>query len=714
MKKKKIISLMLVASIFANSQTAFTQYINMELTYDGQTHEYSADEVKIMIDGEELIPEDMPPIIIDGFTMLPMRLIVEALGGEAVWNEETQQAFAVTEDIVASFTVGSDEAFMNEESVIMSAPAMIINARTMLPVRGVAETLGLEIDWDNETRTVYIGEREEVDLEDLLEDIPDLEEEEGQEEVETEDELEEEFEPEEEVEIISTCNIESIKMPYGTGDVQVFRITSDEVITNFEEITSDENSKIIIDIHSATNDLESEYTLTNSNLVSAIRVGNHTDEDVARTRVVFDMMTEEAPYEIYSSYDGKEIIVSFGEINMIDMVAVYDTEADADIVTITSDGTSGAVTNYMRDVSTFVLTIENVGDGLIKSLDPFPLRYIDNISSVMLNDKTMQVSIQVSQNYAFNVVDEFGKLTVTIKDSGIESIEFDEETSTLKLNGSLNFDVNDVEIFDNYNDDYTEIQFKDYSISDFNMSKIEIDNELTDSIEFSSNGLGSVIRFNQNYYSGYIIRPCDTGYEILIKKPKDAYDKVIMIDAGHGGQDGGTTGNGLLEKELNLSLVLKIEKHLEGSGIHVYQTRSDDTYPALSWRSPTATDIAHIMLSVHHNAATSSTANGTETFYMVNDNEKDPASNQLTSYRLAETIQDAILKAISTTNRGVKSNPAYIILNQSEIPTVLTEIGFLTNYGDALKVSSDANQEIIAKNIADGIIDLFNNYEPPK
>lgn len=706
MKKQKLIAGLLVASVFANSQTAFTQYINMDLVYNGQTHKYSADEVKIMIDGVELVPEDMPPIIIDGFTMLPMRLIVEALDGEAVWNEETQQAFAITDDIVATFNVGGDEAFRNEELIIMSAPAMIINSRTMLPVRGVAETLGLEIGWDGEERTVYIGEQPEKEAdEDIEEDIEDAEE-------DANDELKDDIGHTSD--IVQTAIIENINFPYSVDDVQAFRIISDETISWFEEVSTDDDTKIVIDIHKATNKLSSEYTTTNSDYVSAIRIGNHDDDGVARTRVVFDLVDAEKPYEIYKSYDGKEIIVSFDKIDLEDMMAEYSDDTDSDVVTITSNGKTFASTVYMSDPSRIVVTISNVGNGVEKSLDPTYLKYIENISIAKLDNYTSEAVIKIVSGCVFNVVDEMGKLTISITESALDNIVFNEENISLELNGKIPINIDEVEIFDNYNLDYTEIQFKDNYISDYGDGIIQVDNELTESIEIKQNDIGTIIRFNQNYYSGYVIQETSSGYEILIRKPKDAYDKVIMIDAGHGGQDGGTTGNGLIEKELNLSLVLKIEKYLEDSGIHVYQTRSDDSYPALSWRSPTATDIAHIMLSVHHNAATSSTANGTETFYMVNDNETNPTENQLTSKLLAETIQSAVVKTLGTTNRGVKSNPAYIILNKSEIPTVLAEIGFLTNYGDALKVSSEANQELIAKNIADGIIDLFNNYEPPK
>ena len=72
----------------------------------------------------------------------------------------------------------------------------------------------------------------------------------------------------------------------------------------------------------------------------------------------------------------------------------------------------------------------------------------------------------------------------------------------------------------------------------------------------------------------------------------------IVLDAGHGGKDPGTSGNGMQEKNLTLTIAQKIEQELRGSGIKVYMTRDRDVYPENSTRAKIANDVADLMVSI--------------------------------------------------------------------------------------------------------------------
>ena len=91
-----------------------------------------------------------------------------------------------------------------------------------------------------------------------------------------------------------------------------------------------------------------------------------------------------------------------------------------------------------------------------------------------------------------------------------------------------------------------------------------------ENIEVSTKGGSTTFRFKQNCISAYEVTDEGGSYAIRVKNPKEVYDKVLLLDAGHGGKDPGTSGNGMQEKNLTLTIAQKVEQELQGSGIKVY------------------------------------------------------------------------------------------------------------------------------------------------
>ncbi|WP_406944947.1 N-acetylmuramoyl-L-alanine amidase [Halobacillus sp. SY10] len=177
--------------------------------------------------------------------------------------------------------------------------------------------------------------------------------------------------------------------------------------------------------------------------------------------------------------------------------------------------------------------------------------------------------------------------------------------------------------------------------------------------------------------------------------------RVIAIDAGHGGKDGGAEFNGLVEKEINLNVAKRVRNYLENSGVKVIMTRSDDTFIPLDDRNSYAVNNgADTFVSIHSNAFSDPSANGTETFY-------SSQSQRVTdSKQLALFIQDSLVEALGTKDRGVKDVP-YRVIRSTSIPSTLVELGFTTNDSDAEKLGSSYWRDRAAKGISDGIIDYY-------
>lgn len=114
------------------------------------------DNVKVTLDGKE-IAFDVPPQIIDGRTLVPMRAIFEALGAKVEWDGETQTITARDKKMTTvKMVIGEKNIYTNLQSVELDVPPMIIEERTFVPVRAVSESLDCDVLWNGDSKTVII------------------------------------------------------------------------------------------------------------------------------------------------------------------------------------------------------------------------------------------------------------------------------------------------------------------------------------------------------------------------------------------------------------------------------------------------------------------------------------------------------------------------------------------------------------------------------
>lgn len=128
----------------------------MTLYYDGQVHEYDQ-AVTLKVNGEA-VSLDVPPVIIQDRTLVPSRGLFETLGATVEWKGNTRQVIITCQETEIILTVDAAAATVNGKIVMMDVPAKIINDRTMIPVRFVSEYLGLSVGWDGATKTVSVDQ----------------------------------------------------------------------------------------------------------------------------------------------------------------------------------------------------------------------------------------------------------------------------------------------------------------------------------------------------------------------------------------------------------------------------------------------------------------------------------------------------------------------------------------------------------------------------
>lgn len=115
-----------------------------------------ANEVSVMVNGQRVNFEGQGPVIVDDRTLVPVRGVFEMLGFEVGWDEVTRRVTLSGDDVVV-ITIGSAVFTTNGVSYNLDVPAQIIGDRTMLPIRHVLESVGFTVGWDNATRTVLVS-----------------------------------------------------------------------------------------------------------------------------------------------------------------------------------------------------------------------------------------------------------------------------------------------------------------------------------------------------------------------------------------------------------------------------------------------------------------------------------------------------------------------------------------------------------------------------
>ncbi len=225
-------------------------------------------------------------------------------------------------------------------------------------------------------------------------------------------------------------------------------------------------------------------------------------------------------------------------------------------------------------------------------------------------------------------------------------------------------------------------------------------------------------------------------------------NKTIVIDAGHGGKDGGAVNGKWVEKEIVLAVSLKVGEELRKMGYRVHYTRTKDRYINLRDRTKLANDKkASLFVSIHANAAVNKakakTMQGIETFFLSparSERSKEVAAleNQadleeanyfsrqnflhslsrekiIASNRLAIDIQKHILSSVrqkyKVTDGGVREAPFWVLVGAQDMPAVLVEIGYISHSDEGKRLQNSAYQSLLAKGIAQGIQNYFRNND---
>jgi len=192
-----------------------------------------------------------------------------------------------------------------------------------------------------------------------------------------------------------------------------------------------------------------------------------------------------------------------------------------------------------------------------------------------------------------------------------------------------------------------------------------------------------------------------------VKTVKPSSQLRIVLDAGHGGKDPGAIGRGgLKEKNITLDIAQRLKDVLDrDSGYDVVMTRNSDVFVPLTTRSYIANNAnGDAFISIHVNSARKKAAHGFEVYFLSSAvGKKHKAYDDIAeATELAKCITSAASYRLGLANRGVK--PAkFCVLKGTYMPSVLVEVGFISNRKEAINLRSPEYRQSIAESIADGI-----------
>ncbi len=211
------------------------------------------------------------------------------------------------------------------------------------------------------------------------------------------------------------------------------------------------------------------------------------------------------------------------------------------------------------------------------------------------------------------------------------------------------------------------------------------------------------VTIDTSRFVGFTVNNQANKISVDLRLPRNATgalaDKVIVVDAGHGGSSTGATAGGYQEKNITLQISLRLREILEAAGAKVVMTRDKDVDVNLYDRPYLANDInADLFVSIHNDSFTSE-SRGTSTYYHMSD----PSSRAL-----ANCVQQAIVAVSGVPSKGALSdgilyNSGLAVLRASKMPAILVEVAYISNTQDRRHLIDGNFQQRVAQAISDGL-----------
>ncbi len=694
---KKIFILFITVILFLNSFVYAESH-----NYDGnvQLKDYFSSEVniykvmRVIVSSDDLITESIPSILYenDGLIgiMVPLEDLVNEIGSDYNFdNYEKEATFEIDSKKVtvkADSNVFSIDGEVYEFRNSLSAKYFGMNKnekkhyKLMVPIRFL-EKLGLEVFWNADTKSVYVNKKRQSMTSIKCDTMAKFQEIRFQ--------------------LTGDADFSSYSVEGGTVGGK------DKIVLEFPNVKFDLDEKLLTHDGTYINDLGGFEISSITALQSEIEPYKvRVDIDLNMKKAYdlkFDKNTNEVVLTLINSvwdiklediYNTKTVVVETGE----EPAYNYTPLSDKLIVDVINSklrmnaGESGILKAHSKEIKT-VSYMQFEPSGEYEEDDIITRIVVDLGNGISSNDAYVEaiddkLYIYVSGNpldgfkYIKHDID-WASLNLNLNKVSRYTSIYNQSENTLNLivpQSSIDLDSTTIEVDDNI---INEINI-DGKSSKYNYS---ITFRLADGTRFVDNtdSVSSdniMLRFINDNLTNSIYR-----------------GKLIVIDPGHGGKDPGAKGSKITEAKMNLIASKKLKKKLEGVGFNVYMTRDSDRFVGLYNRSDIANDLnADAFISIHSNATLNKAIKGIETLYYPD--------KEIPKKKLARCIQDKLIEYTGAIDRGIVPRKRLVVTRETKMPSVIVEMGFLTNAEEEQKLLDDSYLDKIIMGIKDGLLKM--------
>lgn len=695
---KKLLSFLLVITMLIGMQTtAFGAKFESDTieVVDGPTNKKQAVYVANLLMGGEDVLTDVPTMLYKNRTLVPIAFVVENLGAKIQWNQDKYEATITMGDKTIVLKIDSATAYVNGTKTTLpdNVPAKLLgyqgNFRTMVPLRFVSEQLGMGVNWIAETRTAV------VDLEKQ-----------------------------------SITGITYEKK--GSNNSQIRFKTSGKV--NYTSMYLEGSKiggqdRIVVDIPSSVLNVQDPTIAVESNGLVRKSIGDNGITAVRASifepaprnivRLVVDLDKKKSFNVRFDGTANELIIDVFNPLNTVKDIVV-EKRNSLDAVVIRTEDTPQY--NVMDLGNRVVIDVLNAQLKASKTEIPVSRGSVSRVRTAVFTpdqnysaeDKIVRVVLDLEPGQSIDDVlieDEYKDILIYVGGRPLEGFDYRKETfskSLLKM--SL---LNQGEASISYNESNQALNIRiEKSRADWENTDLNISDKIVESIKIDSQS-------DSRYYEVKLRLAQGTGYtvqdqgersnEIIIgfenyNLSNSKYNnKIIVLDSGHGGKDPGAAGVklGLKEKELALDVSKRLERLLQDAGFMTFMTRTDDTYIGLYERAGMANNLsADLFVSNHFNWHPDPNVTGVQMLY-----NPDPSRDSKT---LAKIMLEESLKELGAADRKIVERPNLVVIRETKMPAVLTELGFLSNEWEESLIASEEYRQRIANALFNGITRYFD------
>ncbi|MCL2839788.1 MAG: N-acetylmuramoyl-L-alanine amidase family protein [Defluviitaleaceae bacterium] len=700
--------------------------------------------IRLIIDGQEVHNMSASPVIIDDRVMVPARDVFERVGGVIGWHEGHRQVTVRYADDVLVMTVGLREARLNGQSIMMQVAPIVIDDRTLIPLRFPAEAFGLDVDWCETTRSAIInsdGEYNGNGDENGTEIIPlppsTVPNEPPNNIYESDkDELPWEGAPNElpppnailvapegndlnlarsvSTTPITTVShpetmITAIRTPQETG-AAAYVVVASSPITGANYFVLPDN-RLVVDINNAISLICGTHYVDTTVPISGVRASQFTNTAPRVTRVVFDVVGS-AEFSVGLSADRQVLTISFSPNRITEIIAHSDTTSDSlliqgDVLPSISISTEG----FPQFIT---INIENASIETIGGIVPNGV-FASHFTVGQRANGTSYINVFVGNNWPSFSVAHSTNAVVFVMHHGITGVRYDSTRRELLISRDFAMQIDNVQHIDEYlRYRYTVVLPPSADV--IGRGELSILDGYINAVNVSRAANGDVLlTFNTSRVLTFTVHENADYFIIRAHLPREIFPFIVVIDPGHGGSDPGTSHNGIVESHYVLGISQKVMQLLNADPfIRAYMTRHDDSTVANPRRAEFANNLeADLFISIHVNAVDAhlTHVHGIETWYSISAREQ-AGNHNIDSRQLATIMQRQKIDATNAHSRGLFAGNEIVVLRDTNMPAALLELGFITNIEEAARMRETQFQWQIAHAIYSGIVESFATHPP--